>query len=187
MNERELAEKLKAGQQAAFGLLYQTYARQLLVVITRYVVEREKSKDLLHDCFIKIFDKISQFQYQGKGSLEAWLRRVCINECLMYLRKEKRFETVSIDDREDLQLQILEAEEPTEEEVERIPTEELGKMIQALPVGYRTVLTLFLVEGKSHKEIASMLGINEKSSSSQLARAKRQLAKAIKNWHKEIY
>lgn len=185
MNEWELSEKVKAGDRTAFGLLYKAYAEQLLSVVSRYIVERDKTKDLLHDCFIKIFDKISQFQYQGEGSLGAWLRRVCINECLMYLRQEKRLVTIPIDDRDDLEFEWQEEVDPTEEEVEQIPTEELIAMVKSLPDGYRTVLTLFLLEGKSHKEIASLLGINEKSSSSQLARAKKQLAKAIKSWQRK--
>lgn len=87
--------------------------------------------------------------------------------------------TISLEDRDDLLL----VTEPTVEEIETIPTAELERLISQLPDGYRTVLLLFLVEGKSHKEIAKLLGINEKSSSSQLARAKKQLATAVKAWH----
>lgn len=181
MTECELSEKVKAGEKVAFGILYETYAEDLYVTILRYIEDSYQAKDLLHDCFLKIFDKITQFQYQGTGSLGAWLRRLCVNECLMKLRREKNFQFISLDERDDIEFNTF--DEPTEEEVDQIPSAELSAMIQALPEGYRMVLTLYLIEGKSHKEIAALLGINEKSSSSQLSRAKKQLAKAIKEWH----
>lgn len=185
MTEYELSEKVKSGNRQAFGVLYRQYAPALFRVLVRYLANKEKAEDLLHDSFIKIFDKITLFEYQGEGSLEAWLTRLCVNESLMLLRKEKRIPTISMDDRDDLELQAALKGEPEEADVDRIPAEVLESMVASLPDGYRTVLLLFLYEGKSHREIAQMLGINEKSSSSQLARAKKLLARQILAWQKE--
>lgn len=182
MNEWELYRACKKGSKHAFQTLYECYAPLLLNVIKRYLGDDELSKDLLHDCFLIIFKKIDRFTYQEEGSLRAWLTRICINESLMKLRKNNRIQTFSIDEERDTPIeQVYEA--PEENEVETITEEVLLQMIQALPDGYRTVFNLYVFEEKSHKEIATLLGINEKSSSSQLSRAKKILARNIKEWH----
>ena len=136
------------------------------------------AEDLLHDAFIKIFESIQKFQYRGKGSLQAWMTKVTINVALEYLRLETRS---GLSNPEDLD-KISNYSEPSTEDVERIPHEILMQFISELPTGYRTIFNLYCVEEYSHKEIARMLGINEKSSSSQLFRAKTLLAKNITNY-----
>ncbi len=180
MNEKELSEKVKAGERSAFSLLYSLYAPDLFRLIGRYIIDNEKAKDLLQDCFLRIYDNINKYRYQGEGSLAAWLRRLCTNECLMFLRRESKNLVVPLDDE---QVVACEVASPTEEQLETLPSEVLESFIKSLPDGYRTVFVLFVIEGKSHKEIAKLLGINEKSSSSQLTRAKRLLAKAINEWY----
>ncbi|WP_025842364.1 RNA polymerase sigma factor [Porphyromonas gingivicanis] len=187
MSEWELYRACKKGSKLAFQTLYERYAPYLLTTIQRYLGEVERSKDLLHDCFLIIFKKFDFFTYQEEGSLKAWLTRICINESLMWLRKSNRIQTFSIDDNRDSLHEGNPIEDiytiPEEEDIQPISEEVLLQMIRALPDGYRTVFNLYVFEEKSHREIAELLGINEKSSSSQLSRAKKMLARSIKEWH----
>lgn len=178
MKEEELAEQCKRGNNLARKELYECYSGRLFGVCLRYVGDRETAEDLLHDGFIHIFSVFDKFTWRGEGSLRAWMERVMINTLLQHLRKKE----VSYTDWEGKLPDIV--EEPAESEVENIPQEVLMRFIQELPPGYRTVFNLFVFEEKSHKEIAALLGINEKSSASQLTRAKAALATKIQAWSK---
>ncbi len=172
----ELTEACKKGSRNAFQTLYCRFAPTLRIVLMRYVADTEVAEDLLHDVFYKIIgSKLKAFEYRNEGSLRAWLTRLSANEALMWLRREKRF--LRMEENEPIP-DI--AEEPTPEEVQSLSEKELMSLIEQLPVGYRTVFNLYVFEQMSHKEIGQMLGINEKSSSSQLARAKKLLAAQIK-------
>ena len=116
---------------------------------------------------------MDSFEYRGKGSLEAWLKRVVVNEALHYLRDEKNNPTISI---EDEKVELREEEEP---DVTNLSPEVIGSFIQKLPPGYRTVFNLYAIEGKSHKEIAQLLQIKADTSASQYHRAKAMLADMI--------
>lgn len=180
ITEKDIAERCKQGDRESQKLLYETYAGWLLGVCLRYVGDRDIAQDLLHDGFVQVFTHFGQFQWKGEGSLKAWLFRVQQNVVLMYLRKEKSSEdSVSLDDN----LQLADVPEP--ETVHDIPQKEILRMISELPTGYRTVFNMFVIDGYSHKDIAKMLGIQEKSSASQLVHAKRLLATRINAWRKE--
>ncbi len=177
MNEFELSEKCRQGNNAARQQLYERYAGRLLAICLRYTGERETAQDLLHDGFIKIFASFDKFSWRGEGSLRAWLERVMVNEALQFLRKKDVMShALNLDDSP----QLFEATE--DPEVETIPQNILMQFISELPDGYRTVFNLYTFEDKSHKEIAGLLGINEKPSASQLFRAKNALAKRIKEY-----
>ena len=132
---------------------------------------------LLKYGFIKIYGSFDKFTWRGEGSLRAWIERIMVNTALQHLRKNDVMSlAVNIDDVNE----SFDAEEPDVEDVERIPNTVLMRFISELPEGYRTVFNLYTFEEKSHKEIAQLLSINEKSSASQLFRAKQSLAKKIK-------
>ncbi len=181
MEEPALVEGCKRGDSASFEQLYDRYAKRLFAVCLRYAGDRETAEDLLHDTFVKAFGAIGRFVWRGPGSLGAWLERIAVNASLELLRSRSRMSFTGIDDRRPLPDYV----EPTEEEVDRVPQTELVRMIGELPEGYRTVFNLFCVEGLPHREIAARLGINEKSSSSQLARAKALLARKIRDYLEE--
>ena len=145
------------------------------------VLDKEAAEDVLHDGFIRIFQSIGQFSYQGEGSLRAWLSRVMVNEALGYLRKKNLQiqQEVLMDDIPD----TLEADDG---DMNEIPRSVLMKMIAELPDGYRTVFNLYVFEEKSHKEIAALLGITEHTSSSQFYRAKTLLIKKINEYRKKL-
>ena len=178
MEESELAERCKEGDRNAQKVLYEQYAGKILAICLRYAPDRPSAEDLLHDTFIKLFNSFDKFTWRGKGSLRAWMERVTINTALQYLRKNQEMwaQNVSIDNVPNID------EEPAPEEVQTIPQSVLLRFISELPKGYRTVFNLYTFEDKSHKEIAQILGINEKSSASQLSRAKVVLAQKIKKW-----
>ena len=161
------------------GEIYTRYANYLTGVCSRYIAEDEDVRDVLQESFIKIFTKISSFNFQGEGSLKAWITQVVVNESLLHLRNKKRHGMVVIDgDRVEDQLD----DSPPDTDVGGIPTEVLWQMIRELPPGYRAVFNLYVIEGKRHKEIANLLGIQEETSASQLLRAKRLLAKQINEY-----
>lgn len=177
MEEFELSEQCRQGNNRARKELYERYGGRLLGVCLRYTGDRDMAQDLLHDGFLKIFDSFDKFTWRGEGSLRAWMERVMVNTVLQYLRKND-----VISQSASLEELTEEYEEPDPSAVEMIPQSVLMQFIEELPTGYRTVFNLYTFEDKSHKEIAQLLGINEKSSASQLFRAKTVLAKRVKEW-----
>ncbi|NCC11038.1 MAG: sigma-70 family RNA polymerase sigma factor [Bacteroidia bacterium] len=179
MEELELSDLCKRGDNRARKELYERYAGRLLGVCMRYVNDRDTAQDLLHDGFLKVFNSFDKFAWRGEGSLRAWMERVLINTVFQHLRKNDSLsQTLEVEELPEMY------EEPDASAVEMIPQTVLMQFINELPVGYRTVFNLYTMEEKSHKEIAELLGINEKSSASQLFRAKNTLAKKIKEWVK---
>ena len=177
MNELELSERCRQGDNRARKELYEQYAGRMLGVCLRYAGDRDMAQDLVHDGFLKIFDSFDKFTWRGEGSLRAWMERVMVNTALQFLRKNDVMnQTTALDEVPETY------EEPDASAVEAIPQKVLMQFINELPAGYRTVFNLYTFEDKSHKEIAQMLGINEKSSASQLFRAKSVLAKKVKEW-----
>ncbi len=178
--EQRLIERVIRGERGAQQSLYETYASHIMSICLRYVGDRSTAEDLLHDTFLRIFSSIDHFQYRGEGSLRAWMDRIGVNCSLEWLRKRKRRDEVAL---EDGPIKTLtQDEEPSYNETKQIPHEVLLGLIAELPDGYRSVFNLYCIEEYSHKEIAKMLGIHEKSSSSQLLRAKRLLATKINNY-----
>ena len=155
-------------------MLYDRYAGYLTAVCGRYVPDDEEVKDILQEAFIKVFQTLDRFEYRGEGSLKAWLTRIVVNDSLKFLRKKKPLPMPAV-------LPELPDEEPA---FDQVPLPVIHQLIRKLPEGYRTVFNLFVFEDKSHKEIASLLGIKENSSASQLHHAKAMLGKWIKEYIK---
>lgn len=177
MEELELSEQCRQGNNRARKELYEQYGGRLLGVCLRYAGDRDTAQDLLHDGFLKIFGSFDKFTWRGDGSLRAWMERVMVNTALQFLRKNDVIsQSASLEELSD------DYEEPDTSAVELIPQSVLMQFINELPTGYRTVFNLYTFEEKSHKEIAQLLGINEKSSASQLFRAKSVLAKRVREW-----
>ncbi|MFI3263302.1 MAG: RNA polymerase sigma factor [Rikenellaceae bacterium] len=174
IDEKTIVKNVKRGRKDAQKALYDTYAKRLMTISLRYVGRYDIAEDVLHDAFIKIFQNIGKFKYRGEGSLRAWMDRVTINTALEWLRNQKKTTMLN----EEFIPEEVE-EEPSFIGVQSIPQDVLLKFIAELPVGYRTIFNMFCIEDYSHREIAEELGIKEKSSSSQLLRAKRLLANKI--------
>ncbi len=174
-NEIELIKGCRAGDNSARKKLYTLYSKQMLAICYRYTGDMDAAHDVLHDGFIKIF---TGFSFRGESSLGTWVTRVMITQSLDYLRKQKRINQTIVAD-EDIPETI---DWSYTEDYEKISEEKLLAFIAQLPEGCRTVFNLFVIEGKSHKEIAELLHIKEHSSTSQLHRAKTLLAKKIKDY-----
>ncbi len=153
-------------------LLYEKYASLLYAICLRYLKNTDDAKDALQDGFIKIYEKIDTFSFNG--SFEGWIKRLVVNNCLMILRNKKKigFEQAWDDNYETV-------EEEEEDGDTYVDPKILFGLIQDLPEGYRTIFNLYVVDGFSHKEIAEKIGINEGTSKSQLARAKKLLRSKI--------
>ena len=179
MDEQELASRCHRGDNAARRELYETYGSRLLSLCRRYAVDAADAEDLMQDSFVKIFRVIGRFRWTRPGSLYSWMARVALNLAFDSARKRRRLarELVEVEN-----LAEGPAEEPGYEETLSVPTEVIQAMIAALPDGYRTVFTLYCIDELSHKEIAALLGIKEKSSSASLARARASLARSIRQY-----
>lgn len=175
-NELELLRLVKQGDSMAFRTVYSTYIRYLTAICSRYIVNNEDVKDVLQDSFLKIFAGIVLFKYRGRGSLKGWITKITVNETLKFLKKSSRLEFVEISELE----HELAEEEP---DVDALPSSVLFKLIRELPDGYRTIFNLYVIENKSHKEIAKLLNIKESTSASQLHRAKSILAQKIRHYN----
>ena len=178
-NERELVAMLRQGDASAMEEVYTRFANYLTAICSRYVADDEDVRDVLQESFIKIFTKADTFHFEGEGSLKARVVQITVNESLQFLRNQKRRDTVALDDEHFEDKADLPDEPPP---VHDMPTEVLLEMIRKLPPGYRAVFNLFVIEGKTHKEIADLLGIQEQTSASQLSRARKLLAVWIKNY-----
>lgn len=172
-SEKELLDDIKGGSRDAMHRLYERYIGYAMAVALRYVPVRDDAEDVVQDSFVKVFSSISKFQYRGEGALKGWLLRIVANEAISFVRQQNRFSIVD---------EIPDDVEEDDPEVERIPPSVLTRMIGELPDGYRLVLNMYVFEQKSHREIAQQLGIKESSSASQYLRAKKLLARKIKEY-----
>lgn len=168
--EKRLLKGLKANKAEAQQRLFEQYSGRMMALCYRYAKCREEAEDILQEGFLRVFRKIDL--YEGTGSFEGWMRRVFTNVAIRHYQKNARLHVVSgIEDYE---------EEPSEELLDHyFAAEDLMKMIQSLPDGYRMVFNLYAIEGYSHEEIAEELGISVGTSKSQLARARRSLQRML--------
>ncbi|MFM8739808.1 MAG: RNA polymerase sigma factor [Cytophagales bacterium] len=168
--EQELIDGCKCQNRHAQRDLYRLYSGNMYALCCRYVKDKMEAEDVLVMSFTKIFERIEQFK--ADGSFEGWIRRIMVNESLGYLRKQKyMYLETDIDtaDRE-LNYEHLDA---------HLAVDDLMKLIESLPTGYRVVFNLYAIDGYSHQEIAEQLGISENTSKSQLSRARALLQKKL--------
>ena len=171
MDTSELIKEARQGSAAAQKYLFDQLSGKMLMICRRYVKSQEDSEELMLDGFYQFFKKLSSFSYQGEAALYTWLKRIMINECLMFLRKKNVFNIVTDVEVEDVAL--------PEEALNNLSADEIFKLIVQLPVGYRTVFNLYVIEGLPHKEIAALLKISEGTSKSQLSKSKVLLQKML--------
>ena len=152
---------------AAQEALYNRFSPRMLGVCYRFAKNREDAEDMLQEGFIKVFTQIHQ--YRNEGALEGWIRRIIVHTCINILKKNKKF-SESVDIIHANSIHIKEEVIPS-----IMQAKQVVECIRSLPIGYRTVLNLYAIEGYSHKEIAGMLDIEESTSRSQYTRAKAML------------
>jgi RNA polymerase sigma-70 factor (ECF subfamily) len=175
MTEEAMLKGCIRNQAAAQQELYYRYSPKMLSVCYRYAKSREDAEDMLQEGFIKIFGQLRQFQ--NRGALEGWIRKIIVHTCINNLKKNKKF-TESVDIIHASGVHIREESVPS-----IVQAKQVVECIRMLPMGYRTVLNLYAVEGYSHREIATMLDIEESTSRSQYTRAKVMLEDILVKKH----
>lgn len=166
-SEEILAEWCHKGDRKSQKYLYETFANPMFRMVMRYLGNEADAGDVLVTGFTRVLDRIGEFTFRGRGSLEAWIRKIMVNEALMCLRSRKSFDT--IDEQEHHEI----ADE--NDFYGDLHAEDIYNMVVKLPEGYRTIFNLFVIEGYSHLEISEMLGISESTSKSQLLKARKKL------------
>lgn len=164
-----------ANDRKAQEAFYAHFCSTMFAVCLRYSNNREDASDIMQEGFIKVFSKLGQ--YQGKGSLEGWMKRIFINTALEHYRINKVYFAQS-------DIELAENRAVNDFIPERLDAALLLKILNQMAPGYRTVINLYAIEGYNHAEIAEMLGISEGTSKSQLARARQVLATALEKLKK---
>ena len=164
-------------EPVAQRLLYEMFSTRMFGVCLRYTGSREDAQDVLHEGFLKIYEKIEQFEF--RGSFEGWIRRIMVNTALEKFRNQNKLV---------LSQETIEEFEKSEntDMTDNITVKELLGMIKELSPQYRVVFNLYAIEGYSHKEISKMLGITEGTSKSNLSRARSILQEKVNEYYKHV-
>lgn len=171
-SEAEILEGCRNGNRSMQEALFNRHSSRMKGICRRYTASKMDAEDQLHEGFMLIFRKIDTFK---GGSLEAWMRKIMINQCLSAFRKQKRERNWFGDLTEEVENKTGSGIESWYDFLE---ASQLMQLIDNLPIGAKTVFNLSAIEGFTHAEISSMLGIAESASRSQLARAKKALQEA---------
>jgi RNA polymerase sigma factor (sigma-70 family) len=168
--EADLISGCRRGDHHAQQKLFDLYSGRMYGISLRYVKNTMLAEDVVVMAFTKVFERIIQFK--GQGSFEGWIRRITVNEALTALRKSRTMVLETNLDQAD--------REPDYDQLgDHLEAEDLLRMIEQLPPGYRIVFNMYAIDGYSHKEIAEQLGISENTSKSQLSRARTYLQKLL--------
>ena len=169
-----IADAIKQKREAQQEL-FELYSPKMLGVCRQYVKDVHHAEDLMLSGFLKVFTILSKFK--NEGSFEGWIRRIMVNTCISYLRKKN---PVQLSDEEYVfQKQTIDSLEATE-------LQDIQKLIDELPTGYKMVFNLYAVEGYKHAEIAKELNITESTSKSQLFKARKWLQEQYVRMNKTV-
>lgn len=173
ISEHKLLKECRRGNAKYQRMLYERFSAKMLAVCARYFQSIDEAQDALQDGFIKVFASIGSFREEG--SLEGWVRRIMINTSLNLHRKNlKHYYHVDLGETE---TRIADERQSSD----NLEVQDMLKMIQKLPNGYRIVFNLYEIEGYSHQEIADELNVSVSTSKTQLLKAKRKLREQINN------
>ena len=183
LSEKDLIKGCKECKIKAQEQLYTLYSRKMYGVCYYYTSNADDAKDLLHEGFIKIFDKIRQFKEEG--SIEGWMRRVMVNAAVDFVKKRKaRPDAVSSFEVEDFEEDVIDDSEEEQDGEAHFTQEEMLEAINNLPDEHRLIFNMFCLENYSHKEISELLGIREDTCRSKLRRGREMLRKYLEKLQK---
>jgi RNA polymerase sigma factor (sigma-70 family) len=158
-------------------LLFDRFAGKMMAVCQRYAQDKMEAEDILQEGFIRIFNYVGQFK--GEGSFEGWVRRVFVNTALRHCQRKKiHFKEIN-----DVSEQVEAADAPG---LSNLSADEILKLVQNLPQGYRLVFNLHVLEGYSHDEIGELLNIGASTSRSQLVKARKLLQNMLQEKYKIV-
>ncbi|WP_207513288.1 RNA polymerase sigma factor [Longitalea luteola] len=170
----ELVERCKLGDPQSYQALYRQYSKAMYNTSLRIVNNTADAEDVLQESFLDAFRSLHDFHY--RSTFGAWLKKIVINKSINILRKRRNY----LVDMESSELQAVTDDEPVNEDDIHYQVEVIKKMITRLPDGYRTVLSLYLLEGYDHEEISQILNISHNTVRTQYVRAKQKLLTLIK-------
>ncbi len=170
--ETELLALCKEGDRQACKKLFDLYSGKMMALCYRFARDRNEAEDILQEGFVRVFTKLHL--YKGVGSFESWMKKVIVNTALKYRDKNIRKHHYS-------EIDNVHVFDNTPNIIEELSKEEILKLIQELPEGYRTVFNLYVIEGYSHKDIGQLLNIGESTSRSQLVKARKLLQQKFMN------
>lgn len=165
--ENELIRLAVENNRQAQQQIYSKFSSKMLSVCRQYIKDIHQAEDIMITAFMKVFTNLRNFQH--KGSFEGWIRRIMVNECISFIRVHKKLKYIEDD------LVIGQDEESFSPIESQFSVADIQFLIDSLPDGYKMVFNLYAIEGYKHQEIASMLGINEGTSKSQLSHARKML------------
>ncbi len=177
-NDIDLIQLCLQQDRTAQKALYLRYADMMMAVCYRFTKNNVDAEDVMQEGFVRVFRFLSQ--YRKEGELGAWIRKIMVHTALNQLKKQERHRKVDI-----VEDKYIPKQEITADAISTLEAKDLAAMIRTLPTGYQTVFNLYAIEGYSHLEIASMMGIAEGTSRSQYARARKILADAISKNHSQ--
>jgi RNA polymerase sigma-70 factor (ECF subfamily) len=179
MKEEILVKQCKKGKSSAQHAVYQLYAPRLRGVCRRYIPDADEAEDVLQEGFIRAFTHIEKFEWQGDHSFFFWMKRVMINHALNYIKKNRArfFEEALSEGMADLSND--DDDRYFDDHISKFSKEDVVKALQQVPLPFRMVLNMAVIDGMKHKEIASDLEIAEETSRSRLTRAKQMFKKAL--------
>ncbi|WP_435415289.1 RNA polymerase sigma factor [Polaribacter aestuariivivens] len=175
-NEKSLIKKATNNNREAQKQLFEQHSPKMLSVCRQYVKDLHHAEDLLLQGFLKVFTNLHKFKHEG--SFEGWIRRIMVNTCISYLRKKN---VVDLSDEEYV------FNDSATESLENTSVEDIQKLIDQLPEGYKMVFNLYAIEGYKHSEIAEKLGVSESTSKSQLFKARKLLQQNYITMNKTIH
>ena len=178
ISEFELVDRCKKNDRKAQALLYEMYKSRLMGICMRYANDRSEADDIFQDSFIKIFKNIDTLN--NPSALESWIKRIVINTAINHVNRKKYLDDIAIYENQFENNELSKI-------IDAVGNEELVKLIEELPYGYRLVFNLYVIDGYSHKEIAEMLDISENTSKTQLFKAKARLKESLKKMGIEKY
>ena len=171
MNGQKAIDGCKRNDRISQKYVFDTWSDGMLMVCLRYVKSLPDAEEIMLNGFYSFFKSIDRFIYSGDNSIGGWLKKIMVNECLMFLRKKGSLKITE---------EKYAVESGTDDGViDKMSADEIFRMIIEIPVGYSTVFNLFVVEGYGHKEISGLLGITEGTSKSQLSKARAMLQKKL--------
>ena len=173
-HEQDIAQLVAKGDRKATRALYGDTICRMTSVCSRYVTDPDAVNDVLQDSYMSIFTTINKFQYKGEGSLLAWMTRIVVHKSVDWVKREMRRGAVELPG--DIPEVI---DDDTADDCD-LSADTIHSIIRQMPAGYRAVFNMYVLDGMSHKQIASELGITENTSASQLARAKVWLKNEVK-------
>ncbi|HPH36137.1 RNA polymerase sigma factor [Sediminibacterium sp.] len=172
MELKQLISECAKGSTTAQRYLFDKFSTRFLLLCNRYLKQDEDAEDAMMNGFLQIFQSLSKFRFENDAACISWMKKIMVNKCLEIIRSKHRFLSVVDESKaEDIAID--------ETLYQQLEVKAILACIEKLPIGYRTVFNLYVIESYSHKEIAALLNIREGTSKSQLNRAKQYLQNLI--------